>query len=124
APPPDRSELARRVEELAGEKLREAIRIQTKKERYAALAEIEKITVETLVEEYRNAPAKLDTLAAIEERRAGLQELVTQTRNLLHDMRSRLMRERILSEGEIGRASCRERGGYVGVAGRPQKAYE
>src|SRR5690606_30118944 len=33
------------------------------------------------------------------ERRAGLQNLVTQTRTILHEMRSRLMRQRILDEG-------------------------
>src|SRR5690606_30129923 len=99
APGPDVSTLEQRVVQLAGEKLREAVRIQAKKERYTALAEIEKATVETLAEEYRNAPAKLDTLAAIEERRAGLQTLVTQVKNQLHDLRSQLMRERILAEG-------------------------
>ena len=98
-PPPDTSELEKRIEAMAGERMREAVRIQSKKERYAAIEEIERTTVEALAEEYRRAPVQLDSLAAFEERRAGLQNLVTQTRTILHEMRSRLMRQRILDEG-------------------------
>jgi polyribonucleotide nucleotidyltransferase len=99
APPPDTSALASRVRELAGDRLRDAVRIQEKLERYKAIAEAEKSAVDVLTEEYRNAPAKLDSLAAVEERRTGLQALTSQTKSLLHDMRSELIRERILAEG-------------------------
>jgi polyribonucleotide nucleotidyltransferase len=99
APGPDTSALQKRVTELAGERLREAVRVTEKKARYTAIAEIEKSAVETLAEEYRKAPATLDSLAAVEERRAGLQSLVSSTKTILHDMRSALMRERILGEG-------------------------
>jgi len=98
APPPDTSALQTRVADLAGERLREAVRVKEKKARYAAIDEIEKGTVEKLADEYRKTPVALDTLAAVEERRAGLQGLVSQTRSILHDMRSQLMRERILGE--------------------------
>jgi polyribonucleotide nucleotidyltransferase len=99
APPPDASAIQQRIAGMAGERLREAVRVKEKKARYSAIDEIEKGTVETLAEEYRKAPATLDSLAAVEERRAGLQGLVSQAKTILHDMRSQLMRERILSEG-------------------------
>jgi polyribonucleotide nucleotidyltransferase len=99
APPPDTSALQARIREMAGARLAEALRIVEKKERYAKLAEIEKGTLDALAEEYRNAPASFDSLAAVEERRSGLQALVSQAKAILHDLRSELVRERILGEG-------------------------
>jgi polyribonucleotide nucleotidyltransferase len=99
APGPDTAALEKRIHDVAGARLAEAVRIPEKKARYKAIDEIEKGTVEALAEEYRRAPASLDSLAAVEERRAGLQSLVTNAKNTLHEMRSKLMRERILSEG-------------------------
>jgi polyribonucleotide nucleotidyltransferase len=97
APAP--SPVAERVRAEAGAGLREAIRIQTKKERYAAIDAIESRVVNAFADEYRRAPVALDSLAAVEERRAGLASLVAQTKGSLHDLRSELMRERILADG-------------------------
>jgi polyribonucleotide nucleotidyltransferase len=96
--PPDLSEHRQRVEAQVGPRLREAIRIADKKERYAAFDAVEAEVVDALAEAYRKAPAQLDSLEAFEARRRGLAELVSQTRQVLHDLRSRLMRERILEE--------------------------
>jgi polyribonucleotide nucleotidyltransferase len=96
--PPDLSELRQRVEAQVGPRLLEAIRIPDKKERYGAFDAAEAEVVDALAEAYRTAPAQLDSLEAIEARRRGLADLVSQTRQVLHDLRSRLMRERILEE--------------------------
>jgi len=100
APAPDSSALVARVRELVGDDLREAVRIEEKLSRYKAIGDTEKRTIETLSEEYRRAPAKLESLADVEERRAGLQSLVAQTKSILHDVRSDLIRERILSDAK------------------------
>jgi polyribonucleotide nucleotidyltransferase len=99
APPPDASALEARIRETAEARLAEAVRIPEKQARYAALDQIEREVVETLTGEYRRAPATLDSLAAVEERRAGLQALSSRTKSILHDLRSEQMRERILTEG-------------------------
>ena len=99
APPPDRSALEARMGDAAGERLREAVRIRDKQARYAALDAIESEAVGAIADEYRRAPVVLDSLAAVEERRAGLSALTGQTKDVLHDLRSGLMRERILGEG-------------------------
>jgi polyribonucleotide nucleotidyltransferase len=54
----------------------------------------------SFVDEFRNAPAKLDTLAAVEEAQGTLSSLKSNVKNILHDLRSDLMRGRILEQGE------------------------
>jgi polyribonucleotide nucleotidyltransferase len=98
AAPPE-SPVAARVRSEASARIAEAIRIQTKKERYAAIDAVESSVVNAVAEEYRRAPCKLDSLADVEERRAGLASLVSQAKGALHDLRSELMRERILADG-------------------------
>ena len=95
---PDNSELASKIRGLAEGPLGEAVRVKEKKARYAAIDEVEGNIVNQLIEEYRNAPADLSTLAAVEERQAGLANLRKTAKDLLHDLRSELMRERILAE--------------------------
>jgi polyribonucleotide nucleotidyltransferase len=95
---PDNSELAAKIRGLAEANLSEAVRIQEKKARYSAIDEVEGAIVNQLVDEYRNAPADLSTLAAVEDRQAGLGKLRKTAKDLLHDLRSDLMRERILAE--------------------------
>ena len=97
--PADHSELEAQVRGRAEAKLGEAVRIQAKHERYSAIAEVEKDVVDELVTAYREAPAKLDSLAAVEERQQGLAELKGAAKEILHDLRSQLMRARILDEG-------------------------
>ncbi len=94
----DNSELATKIRGLAEAGLSEAVRVQEKKARYKAIDEVEGTIVNQLVDEYRNAPADLSTLAAVEDRQSGLGKLRKTAKDLLHDLRSDLMRERILAE--------------------------
>jgi len=96
---PDTSELAAKVRSRAEAQLSEAVRIKDKHERYGAISEVEKEVVEEFVTAYRNEPATLDTLAAVEERQKGLSGLQSGVKNTLHDLRSELIRSRILDEG-------------------------
>jgi polyribonucleotide nucleotidyltransferase len=88
------------VREQAGAKLGEAVQIRDKAERYKALAAIDKEVVESFVSAYRDEPVDLTTLAAIESRQQGLRSLTGNVKNVLHDLRSELMRARILDAGE------------------------
>ncbi len=97
--PADHSDLAAKVRGQAEAKLAEAVSIRAKHERYAAIATIEKEVVEGFVTAFRNEPVKLDTLAAIEERQAALRSLQGAVKETLHDLRSELMRKRILDDG-------------------------
>ena len=99
-PAADPSALFGRVRALGQERLREAVCIPTKGERYTAIREVESSVVETVASEYRSERVALDTLEAVEKRREGYRSLVETTKALLHDLRSELMRERILSEGK------------------------
>ena len=99
AEPADRSALDSQVRERAEAKLSQAVRITSKHERYDAISEVEKESLEGFVRSYREEPCKLDTLEAVEERRAGLAKLTGDVKDLLHDLRSELIRKRILDEG-------------------------
>ncbi|MDJ0869002.1 MAG: polyribonucleotide nucleotidyltransferase [Myxococcota bacterium] len=92
-------EVAERVRAAAGERMAEAVRIPEKKARYDAIDAVEKEIVASFTEEYRNAPATLDSLAAVEARREGLASLGKETKGALKDLRAELMRARILDEG-------------------------
>ena len=98
--PRDLSELTAKVREKAEAKLAEAVQIRDKGERYKALGEIDREVVDAFVTTYRDEPAELGTLAAIEERQQGLRSLKDDVKNVLHDLRSELMRARILDAGE------------------------
>ena len=98
--PPDHSALASNVREKAEARLAEAVQIRVKHERYAALKEIDDSVVKEFESAYRDEPAQLDSLAAVEARQAGLRELSGGVKNALHDLRSELMRKRIVDSGE------------------------
>ena len=55
--------------------------------------------VDGFVTAFREAPAKLDTLSAIEKRQAELRDLSAGVKETLHGLRSELMRKRILDDG-------------------------
>jgi polyribonucleotide nucleotidyltransferase len=97
---PDLSDLEAQVREKAEARLAEAVQIRTKGERYEALAKIDSEVIDEFVSAYRNEPATLDTLAAVEERQAGLRALQGNVKEALHDLRSQLMRKRIIEKGE------------------------
>lgn len=91
--------LVSRVRGMAEERLSQAICITTKAERYAAIGETESGVIKELVDEYREEKVSLDSLGAIESRREGLRKLTNDTKETLHDLRSELMRERLLADG-------------------------
>jgi len=97
--PEARAELDAQVREKAEADLREAVAIRAKAERYDRIAAVEKAVVEQFRGEYRTEKVALDSLEAVEERQAGLRKLVADVKGSLHDMRSQLVRERILGDG-------------------------
>jgi polyribonucleotide nucleotidyltransferase len=97
--PADHTELERQVRAVAESRIVEALGIRDKAERYRALAEIESAVIDQFVTAYREEPATLDTLAAVERRQQGLRELGENVKHLLHELRSEFMRKRILDEG-------------------------
>ena len=100
AEPADRKALDAQVRERAETRLAAALRVTKKDERYTAIAEIEKEVLKSFVEPYRSERVALDTLAAVEGRREGLRGLTNDVKESLHDLRSELMRRRILDQGE------------------------
>jgi polyribonucleotide nucleotidyltransferase len=97
---PDLSELKAQVRKQAEAKLSEAVQIRDKAERYKALSAIDREVVDSFVSAYRDEPTDLTTLAAIETRQQGLKSLGGNVKTILHDLRSDLMRARILDTGE------------------------
>jgi polyribonucleotide nucleotidyltransferase len=101
APPPaEKAQIEARVNELAETRLRAAVAIVSKHERYAAIDAVEKDVLATLTTPYRQERIELATLEQVEARQSGLRRLVTLTKDALHDLRSKLMRDRILDQGE------------------------
>jgi len=98
--PEDRSEIDAQVREKAEARLAEAVRIPAKAERYDAIAAVEEEVLGEFVQPYRDEVVKLETLAAVEARREGLARLQSQVKDSLRDLRSSLMRHRILDEGQ------------------------
>ncbi len=97
---PDRTALDAKVRERAETRLAAALRMVKKDERYTAIAEIEKEVITSFLEPYRSERVTLDTLAAVEGRRDGLRNLSNDVKSSLHDLRSDLVRRRILDHGE------------------------
>jgi len=98
AEPADRSELERKVRDRAEAQIAEAVMIPTKAERYDALSAIDKEVVAEFVTAYRQEPVKLDTLEAVEACQNGLKKLQGNVKDLLHDIRSEIVRNKILDE--------------------------
>jgi polyribonucleotide nucleotidyltransferase len=97
---PDHSAIVAKVRAKAEADLSKAVQIKAKHERYDALSKIDKGVLSEFVTEFRNEPVKLDTLAAVEERQSGLKALQGAVKGALHDLRSDLMRQRIVDEGQ------------------------
>ncbi len=93
------AELIARVDALAESRLRDAVRIEAKAERYGAIKAIESEVVDTLASEFRAEKVALDSLDAVEKRRDAHRKLVERVKGRLGDLRSTLMRNRILDEG-------------------------
>jgi polyribonucleotide nucleotidyltransferase len=91
--------LRERVRAAAEARLRDAISIRSKAERYTTIAAVDKEVVASFVDEYRKEPVTLDSLEAVEARQKGLRQLTAAVKEELYELRSRLMRERILADG-------------------------
>jgi polyribonucleotide nucleotidyltransferase len=91
--------LRERVRAAAEARLRDAIQVRTKAERYGAISAVEKEVVASFVDAYRKEPAALGSLEAVEARQKGLRQLTAEVKDELHELRSKLMRERILTDG-------------------------
>jgi polyribonucleotide nucleotidyltransferase len=98
--PADHSALDAKVREKARAGLESALSIRTKSERYAALKQVDKEVLEGFVRAYREEKVAIDSLAGFQERERGLRELTEGVKNALHDLRSELMRARILDAGQ------------------------
>ena len=95
----ERAALEAEVRRLAEARLAEAVRIREKEQRYSTIAAVEKEVVDALVAAYRSESVAFDSLEALEARRAGLAKLAAQVKEILHDLRYDLVRQRILDEG-------------------------
>ena len=91
--------LRERVRAAAEARLRDAVQIRTKAERYAAIGAVEKEVIASFVDAYRKEPVALGSLEAVEARQKGLRQLTAEVKDELHEVRSKLMRERILTDG-------------------------
>jgi len=98
AVPADTSALAAELRGKAEARLREAVQIREKHERYAKVAEIEKGVLDEYVTAYRQEKIQVDSLEAFEARRSGLARLTSQVKSILHDLHAGVMREMVLSE--------------------------
>ncbi|MBW2399257.1 MAG: polyribonucleotide nucleotidyltransferase [Deltaproteobacteria bacterium] len=120
---PDNSEIAAQVRAKAEARLDEAVQIRAKHERYDAISVIEKEVRAEFVDAYRAEQADLSTLDAVESRRDGLAKLSGAVKDVLHDLRSELIRKRVLNEkvriDGRGPADVRQIAAEVRVVPRP-----
>ena len=95
---PDTSALEAELRGKAEARLREAVQIRDKHDRYAKVGEIEQEILEEKTSAYRQAKITVDSLEAFEERRQGLATLTKQVKSILHDLHANVVRELVLSE--------------------------
>ncbi|MEE9280394.1 MAG: polyribonucleotide nucleotidyltransferase [Myxococcota bacterium] len=96
APEPD-AELVAEIERLALDRIEAASRTPEKHARYRALNEIDSEIAQRFRSEYRDRPRSLSTLAELEEAQAGARSLAADVKEILHDLRARVMREAVLA---------------------------
>jgi polyribonucleotide nucleotidyltransferase len=99
-PAPDIADLEKRIEKMAGDRLGEAFQIKEKKARSTAVKAVESEIRDEIVEEFRNAPMEVKSLADFEARSNESKNLRSTVGNILHDLGGNLMRERVMATGE------------------------
>jgi polyribonucleotide nucleotidyltransferase len=99
AVPAAESELRGKVRAAAEADMRQAILIREKHDRYGKLAEVEKRTVDQFTAPFLRERVAFDSLEAVETRRDGLRRLSSTVKDELHELRSALLRDRLLDEG-------------------------
>jgi polyribonucleotide nucleotidyltransferase len=80
--------------------LEAAVQIRDKKERTTAIGEIDDEVRGGYLSAYRSEQVTLDSLELVESRRDGERQLASDTKEILQDLRSELVRERVLDRGE------------------------
>jgi polyribonucleotide nucleotidyltransferase len=93
------TELVSQVRSAAEADLREAVQIRTKAERYGALGKIDRAGLDRFTSAYKQEEVALNTLEAVEARQAGLRKRASSVKGALKDLRSELMRDRLLDDG-------------------------
>jgi polyribonucleotide nucleotidyltransferase len=99
AAPAEEVELRRRVRAAAEQDLRAALAVRDKHDRYAGMAAVEARVLEQFTTPFRQERVAFDSLDAVEARREGLRKLAGAVKHELHELRSELMRERLLGDG-------------------------
>jgi polyribonucleotide nucleotidyltransferase len=99
-PAADIADLQARIETMAGDRLGEAFQIKEKKARSTAVKAVESEIRDQIVEEFRNAPMEVKSLADFEARSNESKNLRSTVGNILHDLGGNLMRERVMATGE------------------------
>ena len=97
--PADVTDLRRQVRQAAEADLRAALAETVKHERYAKIAAVEKRVLEQFTAPYLKERVALESLEAVEGRRDGLRKLSSTVKHELHELRSDLVRERLLTDG-------------------------
>jgi polyribonucleotide nucleotidyltransferase len=96
----DRSSLEREVRDKAESRLEAAVQVRDKKERSTAIHEIDDEVLNGYLSAYRSEKVTLDSLELVDERRDGERQLAGDVKTILHDLRSELVRNRVLDRGE------------------------
>ena len=95
-PPAKDSELLRKIEGMALDRIRAASQTREKKARYKAFDEIDSEVMKTVVTPFRDAQRDLSTLAQVEAALSAGKKLSADVKEILHDLRGKAMREDVL----------------------------
>jgi polyribonucleotide nucleotidyltransferase len=98
AVPEPNAELRAEIEGLALSRIQEASRLVDKKQRYTAFGEIEGEVKSKLTAAFKSTPRSFGNLADVEAAQGEARDHAGQVREILHDIRSEVMRARILDE--------------------------
>ncbi|HTO71983.1 MAG TPA: polyribonucleotide nucleotidyltransferase [Myxococcota bacterium] len=90
------AELVRKIETMALDRIRAASQTREKKKRYEAFDAIDAEVVKAIVTPFRDAPRELGTLAQLEAAQSAGRKLSADVKEILHDLRGKVMREDIL----------------------------
>ena len=96
----DRSALEQEIRDKVGSRLEAATRIPDKAERSDALSEIGGEVRDAYLSAFRREKIAFDSLEAIDARRGEESQLSADVKEILHDLRAEVVRNRILESGE------------------------
>ena len=96
-PPQKDAELLRKIEGMALDRIRAASQTREKKKRYEAFDAVDADVVKAIITPFREAPRSLGTLAEVEAAQSAGRKLSGDVKEILHDLRGKVMREDILA---------------------------